>query len=119
MSDKKTYCFDLDGTLCTQTDPKNYGSKSNPGQVYKEAKPLVDRIKMVNDLYDAGHTILIETARGTELGDVDMWREVTQHQLDEWDVKYHKLRVGVKLVADYYVDDRGMSDIDFFGRDIE
>lgn len=115
MSEKKTYCFDLDGTLCTQTDPKNYGSNSNPGQVYKEAKPLVDRIELVNELYDAGHTILIETARGTELGDVDMWREVTQHQLEEWGVKHHKLRVGVKLVADVYVDDRGMSDRHFFG----
>ncbi len=37
---KLIYCFDLDGTLCTNTD----GS-------YELAKPYLDRIRIVNDLY--------------------------------------------------------------------
>ena len=62
------YCFDLDGTLCTNTDGE-----------YEKALPFYDRIQVVNRLYDSGHTIIIETARGsvTKIN----WFESTTNQL--------------------------------------
>ena len=42
-----TYCFDLDGTLCTNTEGE-----------YESAVPFPERINEVKKLYDAGHTIL-------------------------------------------------------------
>lgn len=95
------YCFDLDGTLCTNTEGD-----------YESASPFFYRIDVVNKLYDDGHTIVIETARGSSTG-ID-WNEVTKNQLESWGVKYHKLRVGIKIHADIFIDDKGVSDINFF-----
>jgi CMP-N,N'-diacetyllegionaminic acid synthase len=97
-----TYCFDLDGTLCTTVSDGRY----------EEANPLYDRIAEVNSLYESGHTILIETARGSQTG-ID-WYEITADQLSVWGVKHHKLRVGVKLAADHYIDDKGENADNFF-----
>jgi phosphoglycolate phosphatase-like HAD superfamily hydrolase len=96
----KTYCFDLDGTLCTNTEG-----------AYQEAEPLLDRIEKVNELYENGIRIHIFTARGTVTG-ID-WRALTEEQLKKWGVKYHELQLG-KPFAHIYVDDRGISDKEFF-----
>ena len=95
------YCFDLDGTLCTNTDG-DYGS----------AQPFKDRIDKVNQLYNEGHTILIDTARGSTTK-ID-WYGITENQLKEWGVLYHTLRVGEKLHADIFIDDKGTNDKIFF-----
>ena len=100
------YCFDLDSTLCTTVKNK-HGHKE-----YKLAEPLLERIKKVNELYDDGHIIKIDTARGAESG-ID-WTELTKQQLAQWGVKYHLLRLGKKLNADQYIDDKGLSDKQFF-----
>ena len=51
------YCLDLDGTLC------------NPdGNNCSDSTPKKSRIKLVNKLYDEGHTIIIDTARGSVSG---------------------------------------------------
>ncbi len=97
----KTFCFDLDGTLC----------KLN-GLNYENSEPYQSRIQLVNELFDNGHTIIIETARGSETK-ID-WCKKTEEQLSNWGLKYHKLRVGVKISADYYIDDKGITDTDFF-----
>jgi SAM-dependent methyltransferase len=89
------YCFDIDGTLCTNT----HGA-------YERAEPFKDAIARVNALHEGGHRILLFTARGTTTG-ID-WRELTERQLGEWGVRYHELRLG-KPQADVYVDDRGVS----------
>jgi len=96
----KNYCFDLDGTLCTNTEGD-----------YESAVPFPRRISKVNALYEEGSNILIYTARGTVTG-ID-WRTLTEKQLAKWGVKYHELRLG-KPFADLYIDDRAMSDGDFF-----
>lgn len=96
----KTYCFDLDGTLCTNTEG-----------AYESAKPFFDRIELVNGLFDQGNTIIIFTARGTLTG--KDWTHLSQVQLSEWGVKYHEFHVG-KPFAHVYVDDRGVSDSEFF-----
>lgn len=99
--EKKIYCFDLDNTLCI-----------TEGSNYLEAKPIESRIKRVNDLFDEGHTIIIETARGNCSG--KNWWYMTNDQLKEWGLKYHTLRTGTKWNADIFVDDRGVNDKDFF-----
>lgn len=100
------YCFDLDGTLCTIIKNKQ-GHKE-----YNLAQPIQDRINVVNRLYDEGHLIKIDTARGAETG-ID-WTRFTENQLEMWGVKHHLLRVGKKLHANFYIDDKAMTDKDFF-----
>ncbi|MFN4276624.1 MAG: hypothetical protein ACK4FJ_09995 [Ferrovibrio sp.] len=89
------YCFDIDGTLCTNT----YGA-------YEKAEPWPDRIAIVNALYDQGHTIKLFTARGTTTG-ID-WRAVTEAQMSRWGVRYHQLILG-KPEADIFIDDRAFN----------
>ena len=95
------YCFDLDNTLCSNTNGD-----------YDNSNPILSRIEVVNDLYDKGHTIIIDTARGSVTG-ID-WFETTKNQLDLWGVKYHKLYVGRKLHYDIIVDDKAINDLVFF-----
>jgi hydroxymethylpyrimidine pyrophosphatase-like HAD family hydrolase len=95
------YCFDLDGTLCTNAWPE-----------YEKAQPFLDRIEKVNALYEQGHYIIIDTARGSSSGK-DLL-DLTKKQLRFWSVKYHELRVGKKPAADIYIDDKGINEKDFF-----
>lgn len=94
------FVFDLDGTLCSHE------------RDYRKAKPYKNRILKVGQLFDAGHTIIIDTARGSNTG--INHTKMTIFQLSRWGVKYHKLRVGVKYFGELYVDDKGMSDKHFF-----
>lgn len=91
-----TFCFDIDGTICTNT----------LGQ-YTNAKPFYDMRRRINNLYDNGHTIIFMTARGC-VSQVD-YTEFTKKQLDEWGFKYHKLITNQKPHADLFVDDRGVN----------
>ena len=103
----KTICFDLDGTLCTNTNGD-----------YENALPIQKRIDVVNKLFTDGYKIIIDTARGSTTG-ID-WSKVTEKQLNEWGVQYNYLQVGVKLHADVFVDDKGINDELFFNsNDIE
>jgi hypothetical protein len=101
------YCFDLDETLCNWHITPEF-----PNGRAQDCTPKKDRIEQVNNLYDEGNTIIIETARGSRTG-IDQFL-MTKNQLEEWGVKYHQLRTGVKFYADVYVDDRGINDKDFF-----
>ena len=95
MSEKKTYCFDIDGTLCSNTEGE-----------YLRAKPFLNRIAIVNRLFREGHEILLLTARGATTG--INWRKSTEKQLKEWGVHYHKLYLN-KPAANFYVDDKGFN----------
>lgn len=94
------YCFDIDQTICL----------SAPGE-YESAKPLVERIKRVNQLYEAGNYIIFLTARGSLIK--KDFSELTRNQLNTWGVKYHELHMG-KPFADYYIDDKAVTDTEFF-----
>jgi hypothetical protein len=87
-----TYCFDIDGTICSNTDGD-----------YEKAKPFTEVIEAVNSLFEGGHTIYFYTARGSTTG--INWEKKTERQLAKWGVKYHKLFLG-KPNADLYVDDK-------------
>ncbi len=95
------YCFDLDNTLC----------KTNSNK-YEDSIPMPERIKKVNDLYDKGHTIIIETARGSVSG--KSWFYFTLNQLKTWGLKFHHIRTNVKFYADFYIDDKAVNDKEFF-----
>jgi len=100
------YCFDLDGTLCSQRVKD-----------YQNAEPFMDRVHAVNRLYDAGHYIIIDTARGSGATKGKDWHDITDSQLKSWGLKYHELRTAVKFSADIYVDDKGQHCDDFFEDD--
>ena len=88
----KIYCFDIDGTICTNTDGD-----------YMNAAPFYDRIAKINKLYENGNKIIFFTARGSTTG--EEWENLTIQQLNKWKVKFHKLYMG-KPTADIYVDDK-------------
>lgn len=93
------YCFDLDGTICSDTKGD-----------YPSALPDGEMIRKVNKLYELGHTVKIFTARGGTTG--KDWRELTEQQLARWHVKYHELVMG-KPAADYYIDDKAVPVLTF------
>lgn len=88
------YCFDLDGTLCSQFSPD-----------YSTAVPFPERIKVVNQLRSQGHVIKIFTARGSKSG-ID-WSDRTRDQLNAWGLEFDELILG-KPHADFYVDDKSV-----------
>ena len=96
-----TYCFDLDGTLCITSEGN-----------YVEAQPIEKRIQVVNKLYEDGHYIIIDTARGKTTG-ID-WTNLTVAQLKSWGVKYNELIVGKKPYYDILIDDKCVNDSSFF-----
>lgn len=102
-TERKVYVFDLDGTLCQTV-----------GTNYMDAVPFMDRIAAVNRLFDDGHEIVIDSARGTV--SCLAWQTKTEAQLDRWGVKRHRTRTGKKVYGDCYVDDKAVKADEFFDR---
>ncbi len=98
------YMVDIDETICFT--PTRDGMRD-----YENCIPFPFRIAEINKLYDAGHTIKYWTARGSGSG-LD-WTELTNKQLIQWGCKFHELRLG-KPSYDVWIDDRAISDKDFF-----
>ena len=96
----KTYCFDIDGTICQNT----YGD-------YELAKPIEKRIQYINKLYEKGCEIIMFTARGSTTG--KDWTELTKKQLEDWGLNYTKLILG-KPDAEIFIDDKGLEANTFF-----
>lgn len=94
---------DIDETICSSPENRNY----------KLAKPIIENIKKINELYYNGNTIVYWTARGTGSG-ID-WREVTEKQFKEWEVKYHDLKFG-KPIYDLFIDDKNIEAKEFFNK---
>jgi hypothetical protein len=78
------------------------------GTDYENAKPIVEKISIINELYDKGHTITYWTARGSVSG-INFY-ELTKSQLDNWGVKYHNFMVG-KPAYDIFIDDKTINNI--------
>ena len=96
-----TFVFDLDGTLCHTS-----------GRDYSAAVPIRERINIVNRLYHAGARIVVDTARGS--GTNENWQAKTEAQLKGWGLKFHRVRTGIKFAGDFYIDDKAVTDHDFF-----
>ncbi len=99
---KKIFCFDIDETITAGKVPEDY---------YELAKPNNKMIKIINQLYNKGHTIIVFTARGSGSG--KNWDIVTKEQLYNWGLKYHSLLFG-KPVADYFIDDKNLTIAEFY-----
>lgn len=99
----KTFCFDIDGVIMALV----------PDNDYRKAEPLKENIQVINKLYDSGHYIILNTARGY-VTKID-WTKLTKNQLEEFQVKYHELHFG-KPAADFYIDDK-MITIDIITKD--
>ena len=104
-----TYVFDIDGTLCTKKENCDYHAST----------PIKERVELVNRLYEAGNTIIMQTARGMGRYNnnpqkaIQEFYAMTARQLDEWGIRYHYLFLG-KPAGDIYIDDKGIKDEDFF-----
>lgn len=104
----KTFVFDIDGTICTNTNGE-----------YHNAVPFSKRIIEINWLYESGNKIIFFTARGMGSAKNDIklasekWRTFTENQLSDWKVNYHSLFFG-KPAGDIYIDDKGITDLQFF-----
>jgi ribonucleotide monophosphatase NagD (HAD superfamily) len=103
-----TYVFDIDGTLCSDTQGN-----------YHHATPFWDRIELVNRLFQEGHTVILHTARG--MGSSSnrpeearkKWKQFTEEQIMGWGLNYHQIFFG-KPAGDYYIDDKAIHESDFF-----
>lgn len=93
---------DIDDTICYYTDDKTN---------YINAKPNDERIKIINNLYDNGNTIIYWTARGTKTG--INWFKVTYEQLLTWNCKFHELRMN-KPYYDLFIDDKNINSEEYF-----
>lgn len=78
---------------------------------YENSEPILERINIINKLYDNGHIIIYWTARGTGTG-ID-WKELTKKQFSKFNVKYNDLKFG-KPVYDMFIDDKNFNSEDFF-----
>tara|TARA_R110002012_G_scaffold285046_1_gene476026 strand:- start:152 stop:475 length:324 start_codon:yes stop_codon:yes gene_type:complete len=102
------YVFDIDDTIC----------KTKEGD-YKNSKPIQERIDKVNKIYDEGHTVVFQTARGMGRSNNNVvwcykqFYDFTRRQLNDWGVKYDDLFLG-KPSGDIYIDDKGIKDGEFF-----
>tara|TARA_B110000444_G_C18811202_1_gene582664 strand:- start:1339 stop:1635 length:297 start_codon:yes stop_codon:yes gene_type:complete len=92
---------DIDETICETASDRNYVN----------AKPLKERIAKINKLYDEGNTIIYWTARGTGTG--INWRDTTEKQFKNWNVKYHELKFG-KPIYDLFIDDKNINSETYF-----
>ena len=107
MKKNKTYCFDLDQTLCF-----------TKGNDYENSLPILEMIEKVNYLYENQNYIKIYTARGmgsfesNVLKVNEVYFNLTKNQLDTWGIKYHELHLG-KISYDFIIDDKSISIDDF------
>lgn len=89
----------MDNTLC-----------ETHGTDYANAQPWPERIAVVNRLFEAGHRVVIWTARGSLSGVTLALRQLTRRQLAQWGVKHHELRLD-KPFFDVLVDDRALTSL--------
>ena len=102
----KIFIIDIDGTICTETFNKD-GSKD-----YTKARPITNRIEVINKLFNEGNEIHYWTARGTVSG--INHEKLTHAQLKEWGCKFTSLRVGDKPNYDIWIDDKAWWSEDYF-----
>lgn len=107
------FCFDLDGTLVTE--PRVPGDLST-------CEPLPNAIALVRELHAAGHTIIITTSRGMEVGrgkDVALAEtgRATFATLAHFDIPFHDLHFG-KPYADVYIDSHTLNSQGDIERDL-
>lgn len=102
--DRRTYVFDLDGTLC---EPATTMYLQIDPVIVANAKPMDARIGVVKRLAREGAIIIIHTARASSQ------HMPTLDWLEKHGVPCDGLILG-KPFGDCYVDDKGINAEDFF-----
>ena len=106
MSDKLILVYDLDKTLCT---------KKTKEETYGEVRIIPEMVEQLNQFYDEGHVIILQTARNMVTQQNDVGKvlqnvgEITLKWLRENNVKYHSILFG-KPYGDLYIDDKACID---------
>lgn len=106
--EKKTFVFDLDGTICEEKEKGTHYS------YFEAVLPKKDVVEKMRKLSDEGHKIIISTARhmGSTGGNVGIVNahvaELTFRWLNKHKVPYDEVFFG-KPLGDYYVDDKNIS----------
>ncbi len=98
IGQRKIFCIDIDGTICTEHCS------------YEDAQPINSVIEKVNSLFQQGHKIILFTSRGYSSG-YD-WLPLLKQQMLRWKVSYHEIRQG-KPYADYYIDNKAVNILDW------
>jgi capsule biosynthesis phosphatase len=108
---KLRWVFDLDNTLVTK--PEISGK-------YESVRPNRKVISFVQKLFNTGHHIIINTARGMLSCNEDI-NTITKNvkpcielTLKKYDIPYHELILG-KPYGDVYIDDKAVNSNDWFG----
>jgi hypothetical protein len=99
------YYVDIDETICEY----EVGSRE-----YPLAKPIKKNIEKINSLFEAGHTVIYWTARGSQTG-ID-WTELTGQQLNKWGAKFTEFKLG-KPHYDIFICDKAINTNDYFSGD--
>lgn len=105
----KLIAVDLDDTLCYRPEGLEHLGRDK----YLHCLPLEANIEVVNKLYNAGHEIVIYTARGMYTYNMDVGKVyanlylLTRNQLESWGVSYTRLVMG-KQPYDYLLDDKSI-----------
>lgn len=93
---RKDIYVDIDNTICHTI-----------GTTYEESTPILDRIKLINDMYDSGkYTITYWSARGMKSG--INYIDLTTKQFKLWGVKYHYIKL-TKPPFDLFIDDKAIN----------
>jgi hypothetical protein len=99
---KLKYIVDIDNTICKEE-----------GDVITRI-PYLDRIAIINELYNQGHYIIYHTARGLRSGRGEAYyRPITEKQLNDWGCLYHELTFK-QNDCDIFIDDKAINSEDFF-----
>ena len=96
-----TIYVDIDETICV----------TPPDRDYTKSTPIHKNIEKINNLYNEGHTIIYWTARGSGSG--KDYTELTKDQLQQWQVKFHELKLG-KPMYDLFICDKAVNSYDYF-----
>ena len=96
-----TIYVDIDETICI----------TPPDRDYTQSTPIKKNIEKINDLFDEGHTIIYWTARGTGSG--KDYKEITKKQMEQWQVKFHELKLN-KPMYDLFICDKAVNSLDYF-----
>ena len=99
---KKIICFDIDNTICKTLSNK-----------YKFSKPYLNKIQLINYLYDNNYYIKLFTSRYMGRNNekkkfaIQQGFKFTKKQLKTWKIKHHELIFG-KPSFDLYIDDKNL-----------
>ncbi|MFK5882831.1 MAG: hypothetical protein QM489_00670 [Candidatus Izemoplasma sp.] len=98
------YVIDIDNTISVWNEDRDYDN-------FEPIQPMIDKI---NKLYDEGHIIVFNTARGMSFYSEkrnqieNNNRPIIEKWLIKHKVKYHKLYL-CKPLGDFYIDDKNLN----------